>query len=123
MKRSARAVAAVGIGICNSRHSRYPVVPAIPAPGALASQAKTGSRSVSYSPEWLRKMSLSPPRTVMEFSAWLLISVCASSAPMMALSSQVFRSGELANCSLLLLLACWRSVCDSSSLPLSTLFT
>ena len=47
-----------------------------------------------------------PDRTMLEFSAWVLMLVCASSAPMIAFNNSVFRSGELANCSLVLLVAC-----------------
>lgn len=36
---------------------------------------------------------------------------------------RVLKVGELANCSLLLLMACWTSSSFSSSLPLSTPFT
>ena len=48
----------------------------------------------------------------------------ADFAPLkIAFSSSVFRSGEFANCSLVLFAACWRRVSDSNSLPLITLFT
>ena len=42
---------------------------------------------------------------------------------MMAFRSSVFRSGELANCSLVLFAACCWSVSDSSNLPLITWLT
>ena len=58
-----------------------------------------------------------PRCTVSEFRACVLMEVCASSAPMMAFNSSVFRSGELANCSLVLFAACCLSVSDSSSFP------
>ena len=56
-------------------------------------------------------------------SAWLLIAVCASKASMIAFISASARSGELANCSLLLVAACRMRVSFSSSLPISTPFT
>jgi len=45
-----------------------------------------------------------------ELSACVLISEWASGALIIAFSSSVLRSGELANCSLVLFAACWRSV-------------
>jgi len=49
-----------------------------------------------------------PLCTLLEFSAWVLMALCASSAPMIAFSSSVFRSGELANGSSVLFAACCR---------------
>ena len=46
------------------------------------------------------------------------MAVWASRAPMIAFINSVLRSGEFANCSLVLLAACCFSVSDSSSLPL-----
>ena len=86
-------------------------------------QLASSPRSTSQRPAWLRRMSLMPFYTEGEFSAWVLMEVCASSAPMMAFISSFLKSGELANCSLVLFAACWRSVSDSSSLPLITLLT
>jgi hypothetical protein len=78
---------------------------------------------LSHNPALLSRISFMPFCTVGEFNACVLIRLCASKAPMMAFSSLVFRSGELANCSLVLLAACCLSVSDSSSLPLMTLLT
>lgn len=64
-----------------------------------------------------------PAWTVSEFNAWLLIDVCASSASINALRSSVRRSGELANCSLVLFVACCTSLEDSRSLPMMTWLT
>jgi hypothetical protein len=44
-------------------------------------------------------MSFSRRWTSGEFSACVLMALCASSAPMIALSSSVFRSGDVANTS------------------------
>jgi hypothetical protein len=55
----------------------------------------------------------------LRISACVLVVVCASSAPITALRISVAKSGELANCSFVLLAACWRSVSDSSTFPLT----
>ncbi len=64
-----------------------------------------------------------PLRTVSEPNACVLIAVCASSAPMIAFMSSDLRSGEFANCSFVLLVACCLSVSDSRSFPMITLLT
>ena len=66
----------------------------------------TRSRSVSHKRAWLSKMSVIPLCTAGEFNACVLMALWASRAPMMAFNSSFFRSGELANCSFVLLVAC-----------------
>jgi hypothetical protein len=66
---------------------------------------------------------LRPSRMVSDSRAWALIVVWASRASMIASSNALLRSGELANCSLVLLAACLRSLSDSRSFPLRTSLT
>lgn len=58
------------------------------------------------------------PRCMSGLSASLLIKLCASSALMIAFSSSLFRSGDVANCCLELFAARWRNVPDSSRLSI-----
>ena len=58
-----------------------------------------------------------------EFNAWVLMLVWASYDSMIAFCSSCFRSGELANCSLVLLAACCFNVVDATTLPKIVPFT
>jgi hypothetical protein len=62
-------------------------------------------------------------RTVADAGTRALIALCASNAPIIALINSDLRSGELVRGSVVLLVACARSVADSRSLPFSTLLT
>ena len=78
---------------------------------------------LSYKPALFSKISNKPARTFSESRACLLIVVLAAKASIIAFIISLLRSGELENCSLLLLLACCLRISDSNNLFFSTWFT